>query len=105
MHKNLIRTIIVIPLLLIIGIGTYYLPPVHSRLAWRLDYLRTRIVYFFNPPDEAVFQPEQQVDFESVLATTRAEFAQTLTPEATAIPQAGPTPTPTITTTPLPATV
>ena len=105
MHKNLRRTIIVIPILLIIGIGTYYLPPVHSRLAWRLDYLRTRIVYFFNPPDEAVFQPEQQVDFESVLATTRAEFAQTLTPEATAIPQAGPTPTPTITTTPLPATV
>lgn len=35
----------------------------HERLAWCLDDFRTRVIYFFRPPDQAVFQPEisQQV--------------------------------------------
>jgi hypothetical protein len=74
-------------------------------LAWRLNELRTRVVYYFNPPDEAVFQPETQIDMESAVATTRAQFELTLTPEATSTPKPGPTPMPTITPTPLPATV
>jgi hypothetical protein len=110
MLKNF-RRIYILPIALLAVVGLYFTPPVHSRLSWRLDDLRTRIVYFFNPPDEAVFQPEQQADFESILATTRAEYAQTYTPEAmasalgTTTPDAGPTPLPTITPTPLPATV
>jgi len=108
MLKKFRSIMIATPILFLIGVGIYFIPPVHSRLSWRLDTLRTRIIYFFNPPDQAVFQPEQQVDFESVLATTRAEYAQTLTPDApmeTPTPPAGPSPTPTVTTTPLPATV
>jgi len=105
MLKKFRRIWFILPILLIAGIGIYYLPPIHSRLSWRLDELRTRIAYFFNPPDEAVFQPEEQADFESVLATTRAEYALTLTPEATLTPEPGPTPVPTVTSTPLPATV
>ena len=110
MFKNF-RRIYILPIALLLAIGGYYLPPVHSRLSWRLDNLRTRVVYFFKPPDQAVFRPEQQADFESILATTRAQYAQTLTPEAmttpagTSTPKAGPTPVPTITPTPLPATV
>ncbi len=106
---NNFRRIYVLPIALLVVVGIYFTPPVHSRLSWRLDEMRTRIVYFFKPPDEAVFQPEQQADFESVLATTRAEFAQTLTPVATVSPVGtttpGPTPRPTITATPLPVTV
>jgi hypothetical protein len=45
---------------LLLAIGIYYLPPVRSRLETRVDLLRTRIVYFFNPPSEAVFQPGEQ---------------------------------------------
>jgi hypothetical protein len=106
MFKNF-RSLYILPLALLLAIGVYYLPPVHSRLSWRLDNLRTRVVYFFKPPDQAVFRPEQQADFESILATTRAQYAQTLTPEAmatsagTSTPEAGPTPVPTITPTPL----
>jgi hypothetical protein len=105
------KSIWVLPVALFVFVGIYFLPPVHSRLSWRLDTLRSRIIYFFKPPDEAVFRPEQQADFESILATTRAEYAQTFTPEAlatpfgTTTPDAGPTPLPTITPTPLPATV
>ena len=49
-----------IPLALVLcwlAVGVYNLPPVHSRLAWRVDELRTKIIYYFNPPSEAVFQP------------------------------------------------
>lgn len=96
------------PILLLLVIGLYYIPPIHSRLAWRLDDLRAQIKFFFNPPNQVVFQPTQQVDFESILATTRAEYSLTLTPQATGTPvptQMGATLTPTITPTPLPATV
>jgi hypothetical protein len=98
---------VVAPLALITGIGLYYLPPVHSRLAWRLDNLRTQIIYLINPPDQAVFQPggETSLTIETVIATTRAEYALTLTPLVTPTPNLGPSPSPTITSTPLPATV
>jgi len=110
MFKNF-RRIYILPIALLLAVGVYYLPPVHSRLSWRLAELRTRVIYFFKPPDEAVFRPEQQADFESVLATTRAQYALTLTPEAISTPlgastsEPGPTPQPTITATPMPATV
>ncbi len=105
--QNRFKRTWLIPVLPLLVIALYYLPPIHSRLAWRLDNLRTRIVYLINPPDEAVFQPggETSLTIETVIATTRAEYALTLTPQATSTPNSGPTPTPTITTTPLPATV
>jgi hypothetical protein len=91
--------------LLPVMVVVYFLPPVHDRLAWRIDNLRTEIRYLLDPPNEAVFVPTQSVDFESVLATTRAEFLQTLTPAATATPRPGPTARPTQTFTPLPEKV
>ena len=97
-----------IPLALLVMAGLYYLPPIHERLAWRLDDLRTQIKYFFNPPDQAVFQPNQQIGFDTILATTRAEYGLTLTPQATRTPaptQPGPTLTPSLTPTPGPASV
>lgn len=96
-----------IPIALVLMAGVYYLPPVQSRLAWRVDELRARIKYFFNPPDQAVFQPGQADNFESILATTRAEYILTLTPTLTEtpIPTPGVTHTPTITAKALPGSV
>src|SRR5688572_1085467 len=93
-----------IPLTLLLMVGVYYLPPVQRRLAWRVDELSARVKYFFNPPDQAVFQPAQSDNFESTLATTRAEYLLTLTPAFTETPASTPgvTITPTITATPLP---
>ena len=59
------------------------LPPVHSRLAWRIDDLRSQIKYFFNPPDEAVFQPGQQIVLEtptSASRTNQTNSVETRTP-------------------------
>ncbi len=96
-----------IPIALLLLAGVYYLPPVHSRLAWRVDDAYSRIKYFFNPPDQADFQLEQTDNFESILATTRAEYSLTLTPVFTRTPTSTPiiTFTPTISPTPLPSSV
>jgi len=98
-----------IPLALALAVGFYYLPPVHSRLGWRVDELRTKIIYYFNPPSEAVFQPsgETALTVETAIATVRAEYLLTLTPQitSTSTPTPGPTPSPTVTSTPLPGSV
>ncbi len=96
-----------IPIALVLGIGIYYIPPIHERLAWRVDALRTSIIYYFNPPSDAVFQPGGQdpLTLETALVTARTEIAKTMTSKVTSTPKAGPTPMPTITTTPLPASV
>jgi hypothetical protein len=86
-------------------VGIYFIPPVHSRLAWRLENLRTRIIYFFKPPSEAVFQPAQQVDLTAIYGTTRAQYLATLTPRVTVTIQPGPTTRPTLTPTALPKTM
>ena len=102
---NLKSRIWILPAILLLGVGIYFIPPVHSRLAWRLENLRTRIIYFFNPPSEAVFQPAQQVDLTSIYLTTRAQYLATLTPRATSTTHPGPTARPTLSPTALPKTI
>ncbi len=79
----------------------YFLPPVHDRLSWRLDSLRASIYYFFNPPGEAVFTPEQQAEMAAIIDQTKTAIA--VEPTATIEPTPAPTnvisPTPTITAT------
>ncbi len=68
-----------IPAIIVLAIGLYYVPPILSRLAWRLESLRTQIKYMINPPDEAVFQPGGQTQLD--IAVT--QMMQTL--EATTL--------------------
>ena len=96
-----------IPLVLVVIVGMYYLPPVRNRLAWRVDELYTRVKYFLNPPDQAVFEPSQTDNFDSIVATARAEQWLTLTPAITETLRPTPilTLTPMITATSLPGSV
>ena len=75
----------------------YQVPFVNDRLSWRIDNLRTRIVYFFNPPDEVVFVPQGQLTAEALPGAA--------TSIVTSSPQAGVTSTPTATEVPLPESV
>ncbi len=99
------RVLLAASLILTLAVGAYYLPPVHDRLAWRIDSLRTRIAYFFNPPEEAVFQPTEQAMLETIVAQTMQAYQTPRPPTKTATPRPGPSATPTITSTPLPALV
>jgi uncharacterized protein YvpB len=87
--------------ILILAVAVYNIPFVHEKLSWRLDNLRTQIIYFFRPPEEAVFVPTQQVVVENT-PTPRPTSTPTIEPSPT--PE-GPTPTATITPTPLPTYV
>ncbi|HMB22712.1 MAG TPA: C39 family peptidase [Anaerolineales bacterium] len=103
--QNRFKRVWIIPISILLLVGLYYVPPIHSRLAWRLESLRTQFQYWIKPPDEAVFQPTQQAQLDIAVTRMIQTLQVTLTPAATSTPQPGPTLTPTITTTPLPATV
>ena len=110
--KFLLFTLIVLPLVCLVAGFTYNFPPVHDRLEWRLESLRTKIKYALHPPEKVVFVPQAKVD-EIVQATLAALPAS---PTATLLPtlpaqkptQPGPTttplpsPTPTPVSTPIP---
>ncbi|HEX2998161.1 MAG TPA: hypothetical protein VHP14_25275, partial [Anaerolineales bacterium] len=103
--QNRFKRVWIIPISILLLVGLYYVPPIHSRLAWRLESVRTQFQYWIKPPDEAVFQPTQQAQLDIAVTKMIQTLQVTLTPAATSTPQPGPTLTPTITTTPLPATV
>jgi tetratricopeptide (TPR) repeat protein len=101
--------LIAIPVLCLCLVAVYYLPPVNERLAWRVDNLRADIKYALNPPEEAVFVPQEQV--APIVEATMQALTPTATP--TIVPTTTPTkpgptdtpapsPTPTYTPTPIP---
>jgi tetratricopeptide (TPR) repeat protein len=101
--------------LVIFGAGTiflcllsglaYNLPPVHDRLAWRVDNLRVQIRRFFNPPEEAVFVPQEPIQSiaDSTLTATAPAPTQTALPAFTETLL--PSPTASLVPTPIPASV
>lgn len=72
--------IILVPLLCLVSVGFYYLPPVHDHLGWRVDEVVLNLKYRLNPPAQAVFVPQE---------AQKELFTATLPPEST------PSPTPT----------
>ena len=76
------RRIWLAPIAIAIAAAVYFLPPVHDRLAWRVEDARTQIKYYFNPPDQAVFLPTQQAAIDAIVkATMQAhDLAQTPSP-------------------------
>ena len=108
MQKRALTLAVAIPIFFLVAGLVYNLPPVHDRLAWRIDNLRTQIKYGLNPPEESVFVPQGHQLATPVVRVVR--------PTPTALPGhtatlAGPTgtpepsATPTITPTPLPGAV
>jgi tetratricopeptide (TPR) repeat protein len=110
-RKTILFLAVALPLSCLLLSAAYYLPPVHSRLAWRVDDLRARLKYALNPPEEALFIPQQGTPLAGL---PDPQVAVTLHPTSTASatptmpgPTAtlAPTLTPTITSTPLPEQV
>ena len=95
--------------ILLLGVLVYFLPPVHERLSWRVANLRTQIKYALNPPEEAIFVPEEQIaaivqaTFEAMTPSPTPDLSTATPPEAASSPM--PSATPTVTPTPLPQSV
>ena len=85
-------------MLCIFSLVVYNLPPINERLSHRFDNLQAQVYYYFNPPEEAVFVPQEQ-QIEAIVQATLQALPVTLTaaPSATSLPSPtipGPTPTP-----------
>lgn len=91
-----------IPLLLLLCVGVYYLPPVYDRLAWRVSALRAEIAYALNPPEEVVFLPEQAMRLDAIIAATQQALNAAQDGSATATNGAPTTPQATASITPIP---
>ena len=103
--RNRLNIKLLIPILILSGIGIYFIPPVNARLAPRVDSFYSQIKYLINPPEDAVFQPQQQSQVDIAVTQMMQTHVATQTPPATRTPTAGPTLTPTVTSTPLPDSV
>lgn len=83
-------------LCLLAGI-VYNLPPIHERLAWRVDNVRVQIRRFINPPEEVVFTPQEQLDAVVQGTLTAQALVPTITPlpamTETSLPSPVPSPT------------
>lgn len=105
MRRRTSRLIVVLPSLLLMGILFYNLPPVKSRLGWRVDELRAQIKYALAPPEQAIFVPQQQGETDPLplpqvyTATSMPSPTPSLTDQLATPPL---TPLPTVTPTPLP---
>ena len=89
--------------LALLAVGLYFVPPIHAKLAWRLNNLRTSVIYFFNPPQKVTFNPSGQ---SLPTPTPDAPIpTSTLDSTATPIPTEMATAVPTITPTSVPASV
>ncbi|HSQ25513.1 MAG TPA: C39 family peptidase [Anaerolineales bacterium] len=102
--------IILIPFLCLVSVGFYYIPPVHDRLAWRVDEVVLNLKYRLNPPAQAVFVP-QEAEKELSIATLSPASTPSPTPTlritetAISSPTLAPSATPSPASTPLPEKV
>jgi len=103
MNKRNLMSFLALPLLLAFALVVYYLPPVHSRLAWRVDELKVVINSILSPPERVDFIPQQQ-GLPTIVPTVFSNPSETPTsqpsptsivPESTPIPPSTATPTPT----------
>ena len=91
--------------LCVLGILAYNLPPIHDRLAWRVDNIRVAIKRSLNPPEQVIFVPQEMVD--AIVSSTLTAMAPMVTPTGfpglTVTPS--PIPTPSVVPTPIPENV
>ena len=93
-------------LLMLVSALVYQIPYVRSALSARFGELRSRVVYAINPPDEAVFVPQEQASAGDLAAIVQATIAAATASAAAAQPtQEAATAIPTATLEPLPAEV
>ena len=97
---RIVQILLGLVVLALLAIGLYFVPPVHAKLAWRLDNLRLSIIDVIHPPQKVTFQPSGQE-----LPTPTSLPTPTITLTATPLPTDQPTSTPTISPTSVPSSV
>lgn len=79
--RFLLIGILGLAVLCLLSVLAYFLPPVHDRLAWRVESFITQVRYTLNPPEQAVFLPQGApvaLDDEAARATMESIVQATL---------------------------
>jgi hypothetical protein len=118
MVKRIKQAFLIAPVLFLMGFLVYQLPPVKSRLEWRIIQFTADVKHWLFPPEDTLFIPEQgnptliaevQAGVTATLAALIPTSTPTPTPGASTAPAptetASPVPSPTLTPTPIPGTV
>lgn len=100
MRSRLVKLLLIPGGLVALSVLVYFLPPVHTRLAWRVSEVRARIQDIIAPPEKVVFRPQDTAAPEEEVATMVAATLRALTPSPTACPN-NDCSTPTVTPTPV----
>ena len=87
---------------MVFSIAIYWIPPVHSRLSWRIDSLISTIKFAINPPDESIFLPSPMTQTSSPELTGITPTATSPAITSTSTPDGLTLTPPTMTPTPLP---
>jgi tetratricopeptide (TPR) repeat protein len=118
--RNGLRFALFIGLVLMVAlILVIFVPDVNSRVMSRVENWRTMVFYYFNPPDEVVFKPNERAAIDAMVQGTLHALTPSITitspiptitpsPASTVIattPTTSPTATPSKTPTPLPTVV
>ncbi len=71
----------------------YFLPPIHDRLAWRVNNLRVAVLRYLTPPEQVTFLPKEQPTSNpaSLLAPSPLPLPTTVQDRPPALPPASPT--------------
>ncbi|MCD6401689.1 MAG: C39 family peptidase [Anaerolineales bacterium] len=117
-NRKWLIPLLILSTLILLTVLLYQLPPIQDRLAWRIDNVRAKIKYAFNPPEEAIFIPQTTGTMVNIIVEqTLQAMTPSITPTPTSPPatftptNAGPTNTqiptqpPTLTPTPIPEKV
>lgn len=84
-----IGILVLVVLMCVGGVLLYNWPPVHTRLAWRLEVVWARI----NPRKEEIFVPQEQAKSQATLEATLRQTEIALLPQSTATNTPFPFPT------------
>jgi tetratricopeptide (TPR) repeat protein len=94
---NLTRILLILTGLAALAVLFYWLPPIHRRLSWRMDFAMTYvrgIIYPARPMPTALPQPRVATTSQPTQTPTLAAPTATATPGPTATPLPSPTPLP-----------
>lgn len=109
MRNRTWRILFVITLLFWVSVLVYNIPPVKSRLDWRVDEFRAKIKYAISPPEQVVFIPQEQENTTientpTLESTTQPSLIPTISPVGPTVTYT-PNPTSTPSPTPVPGSI
>jgi tetratricopeptide (TPR) repeat protein len=95
-RRGCLSGLLAIPAIILLSLGIYFLPPVHSRLGWRVENWTADLRRALAPESQVVFVPQEQNEqLDAIVQATWQALLQPTQAAATALADRPVSPTPT----------